>query len=250
MFFDTNLHRNLAPEDAYYNILLDYVNGFFELNSSKSVVGHFVNNHLPYVFSIYLETVSKFRYYKWMHQADGIVSSCPMSEIIVPPKILELGKIWMDQTSQKQVHSTYMFDNNLFATMCREIDYFYKNKLLNDEEVQYMQGELLSLIDFLEDVARTGESPSGAPMLLYLTPFDLAANYMHFEFDNNMACQVHLHSINYLLSFDPHVCEIQKNWINQLKRYSILITQSGEMQRLAYFNKQREYISQIRKTDA
>ncbi len=249
-FFETNLYRTLASEDAYYNILQDYVEAFFTLNKSKVVVGHFVNNHLPYVFSIFLDTLSKFRYYKWMHQSNGFDSSCPMSEIVVPSKILDLQKIWMDEASQKKVHSTYIFDNNLFLTICRDVDYFHKNKLVNDVEVQYLQGELLSLVDFFEEVARTGEGPSGAPLLLYLTPFDLATNYMHFDFDNNSSCQVHLHSINHLQSFDPHVCDMQKNWINQLKRYSILITQSSEMQRLAYFNKQREYISEIGKIDA
>lgn len=248
MFFDTNLHHSLAPEDAYYNILFDYVDGFLTLNSSKSVVGYFVNNHLPYVFSLYLETVSKFRYYRWMHQANGIDPRCPMSQIVVPPRIEEIEKSWMDQTSNKQVESTYMFDHNLFATMCRDIAYFYKNQLLTDQELQSMQGELLALVDFLEEVARTGVSPSGAPMLLYITPFDLITNYMYFEFDNNVCAQVHLNNINHLLSFDPQVCVLHKQWINQLKRYAVLITQSGEMQRLAYFKKQREFITQIHAT--
>lgn len=248
--FDANLHLNHTPEDAYYHKLLETIEFFMDLNRATIVKGEFVSNHIPYVFCVFMNTMTKFRYYKWMHHSNAISVDCPMSELIVPAKILEAEKEWRDKTNQHAIHSTYMFDSNLFITTCRDIDYFYRSNLLNEQEVQCMQGELLALVDYFEEVSRTGVSVTGLPLNFYLIPFDLGANYMYFEYDNNKSCLIHIHTIEHLRSLDPHVCELQKNWIDVLKRYSIYITQSGEMQRLAYFKKQREHISMIGQTDA
>lgn len=250
VFFDGNQHLNPVLANTYCNVLSDHASFFTEMCKSKEVVGHFVHNRLPFAFSIYLETLSKFRYYKWMHLNNGFNSDPLMSEITVPANVLQMQKNWADEISLQKVHSTYIFDNNIFATLCRDINYFHKSNLVSAQEIALIQGELLFLIDFFEESTRTGVSPSGALLNLYITPFDLAANYLSLEFDNNVACYIQIHHITHVRSFDPHICKSQKQWIDQLKRYSALITQSGEMLRSAYFKKQREHVFQIGKSDA
>lgn len=250
VFFDGNQHLSESLADTYCNILSDHAFFFEEMCKSKEVVGHFVHNRLPFAFSIYLENLSKFRYYKWMHLSNGFDAVPLMSEITVPANILALQKKWSEQISTQKVHSTYIFDNNIFATLCRDINYFHKSNLVSAEEVVFIQGELLFLMDFFEESSRTGTAPSGADFLLYITPFDLSANYLSLEFDNNVACYIQIYHITHLRSFDLQICKSQKQWIDQLKRYSVFITQSGEMLRSAYFKKQREHILQIGKSDA
>ena len=41
------------------------------------------------------------------------------------------------------------------------------------------------------------------------------------------------------------VCRDLKEWIQSLKRYSTLISQSGEIQRMIFFTKQREIVDTL-----
>lgn len=180
-----------------------------------------------------------------MHQRDGIALDCAMADMEVPAKIHDLHLKWREVMNSQKMFSTYIFDNNLFLTTCRDIDFFYKNSLLTKSEVEALQKDLLSLVDDFESMTATGVVPSGAPIHFYLLPFDLGGNCMNFEFDNNLACFIHIHSIDHVLSYDPNICELNRNWIDMIKRYSVFVSQSGEMLRLAYFKKQRFYINSI-----
>lgn len=245
VLFDADLHRRFSKEEVYYQKLLQYVSFLGEARKSKVVVNRFAKNYIPYTFSLHFDMLTKFRYYKWIHQISGIDPNLLMADLVVPAKIEELRKEWVSVSDRSMMHVTYILDNNMFVAMCRDIGYFYKSGLVNNREVELLQKELIMLIDHLEKLARMGVSQTGAQIQFYLLPFDLGATYSHIEFDNHVACHIQIHSIDVLQSFNPHVCEVQKNWIDSLKRYSVLITQSGEMQRLEYFKKQREYIMGI-----
>ena len=82
---------------------------------------------------------------------------------------------------------------------------------------------------------------------MYVSAVDLEASYLHFEYGENQLSQVRIYSISAIDSFDPAICNIQKQWMESQKRYSVLISGSGEMQRYEYMNKQREYIDNISK---
>ena len=46
-------------------------------------------------------------------------------------------------------------------------------------------------------------------------------------------------------SRDGKICNYQKKWIHSLKRHSTLISQSGEIQRMMFFNEQRKIVDML-----
>ena len=76
---------------------------------------------------------------------------------------------------------------------------------------------------------------------------DIEASYLHFESDDFQFSQVRIFSISAIDSYNEGLCNIQKKWIESLKKYSVLISKSGEIQRFEYLNKQREYIDKTTK---
>jgi hypothetical protein len=46
-------------------------------------------------------------------------------------------------------------------------------------------------------------------------------------------------------SQSSYICQMQRNWIQSLKRHSILVSESGEAQRIAFLQKQLEVINTL-----
>ena len=54
-----------------------------------------------------------------------------------------------------------------------------------------------------------------------------------------------VYSINSMDSQSFYICRMQCNWIQSLKRHSILISESGEMQRMDFLQKQQAIIDSL-----
>ena len=52
-------------------------------------------------------------------------------------------------------------------------------------------------------------------------------------------------SINSITSRDKEMCKNLKEWIQSLRKFSTMISESGEMQRIQFFKKQRELVEKM-----
>ena len=136
-------------------------------------------------------------------------------------------------------------DDNVFWSATKDIEYFMKRGLLSKDDVRTLQTELHEMVDMLEQMATDGVSRSGAKVSIYISSVDIEASYLYFESEGFRFSQVRIFSISAIDSYNEGLCNIQKEWIESLKKYSVLISKSGEIQRFEYLNKQREYIDKI-----
>ncbi|MEN9917633.1 MAG: hypothetical protein RL662_69 [Bacteroidota bacterium] len=211
VLFSANLHRNYSLEDIYYNKLLKYV--AYEVNDTACdyVINRIAINYIPYGSSLYLNLLTKFRYYKWMHQTRGIEANTAMSDLAVPKKISDFQKKWIAISDKKRIKVIYIIDRNIFPYMCNDINYFYSRNLINTLEVEQLKNELMSLIQHWENMTRTGLSGTGIQMQFYLLDFNLNTTCSHSDYDNNSMSNIHTESIISLQSDNEHVCEVQKS---------------------------------------
>ncbi|MEN9917632.1 MAG: hypothetical protein RL662_68 [Bacteroidota bacterium] len=244
ILFSADFHKNTSLEDIYYDKLVKYITYEENSNASSTVINRVAINYLPYSSSLYLSTLTKFRYYKWMHQTQGIETNFPMRDIVLPEKISDFQKKWFTAKNKGIIQSVFVIDKNIFLYMCNDINYFYSRSLLSNDELEQLKDELTNLIQYWEDTSRTGLI-GGSPVEFYLLDFNLNTSYSQTDYDNNSISYIHTQNIISLRSSNKYVCEVQKKWIDLLKRYSVLITESGEMQRVQYFKKQREYIENM-----
>lgn len=167
-----------------------------------------------------------------------------MEDIVVPEKVLESQRKLMQEIRQVPVTYTIM-DNNLFQSFVREVKYFAGLNMLSDDDIEVMKNELHRLLDDLEHVASSGEFSNGKQSYLYLSNINFEATYSFIEKGSFQLSMYRLYAINYMDSQHPEICRAQKEWIQSLKRYSTLISQSGEIQRMIYFTKQREIVDTL-----
>ena len=234
--------------DIYRNKMLEYGRIFSDMSKKPGAKARVSINTLPYYFHISYEHLSRFRIYKWLHQNQKIGVNDKFAEFKLPPEILETHKVFY-RDIRKIPDITVIMDNNIFWSAAKDIEYFKKRGLLTEEDVQVLQRELLDIVDKLEETATKGVSESGAKVSIYCSSVDLEASYLHFEHGDWHFAQVRVFSISAIDSYDDRLCRIQKNWIESLKKYSVLISGSGEIQRFEYMNKQRGYINKIPNLD-
>lgn len=135
-----------------------------------------------------------------------------------------------------------ILDRNVFSSMRYDVEYFYRLRLIDKEDLNSIKEEMLQLIDGLERAATSGIYKSNSKLALYLSNVDLEASYTHLQYDDQQYAHLRLYGISGVDSQNTSICTRQKEWIESLKRYSTLISVSGQVQRYDYLNQQRDII--------
>lgn len=219
---------------------------FKDMYESKRGKARMALNHLPYYYSFsqYFENLAKFRLYRWSHQAQIIDSNKSFSDYWIPYDTSELLRKIVNE-NQRIPQTEIIMDYNIFRSITKEIEYFHQRGLISESDLRLIQADLLQFVNNIEILARKGHYETGAELAIYISHIDLKSSYSHFGYNETAVCQLQAYSAKSLLSEDPDACRLHKDWFESLKRYSTLITQSGEMQRFEYFNKQRELVNRL-----
>ena len=82
-------------------------------------------------------------------------------------------------------------------------------------------------------------------MKIYISDINFESTYSYVETDIYHQCLIGVFSINSITSKDDFLFQHLKLWIQSLKKYSTLISQSGEVQRIHFFNRQQELVKSL-----
>ena len=151
----------------------------------------------------------------------------------------------------KQCPKTYfIWDSNIFLSFIKEIKYFASLNLISEDDVTHLKEELYQLLAIMETLSIKGEFSEGHKVYFYLSNIDFEATYTYIEKKDYQVSLLRVYSINSMDSQSPQICQIQRNWIQSLKRHSTLISESGEAQRIEFLQKQLAIIDTLpTKTD-
>lgn len=239
-----NLQINKDPQQTFLlrmQSLKRYIDNLLNDNKSTVIMAF---NYLPSIFCLHFEELFRFFYYTWMHRKYKELPKLYYSDIIISDELQFLrAELDMKIRSIRQI--TFVLDMNVFQSPLREVYYFYKLGLVSDEELEIIKKKFHDMIDFIEKVVRTGESNPGTYHYYYLSEFNLDGNSAYLKWNENVISSFNFHHFNTIIMSNPDICDAHKEWLESLKRYSILITQSNEIIQEEYFDRQREYIENV-----
>ena len=129
--------------------------------------------------------------------------------------------------------------------MVNDLQYFTSIHLLSEEDKLKIKEESLQLIDELEDLANNGKYATGNEVNIYISNINFEATYSYIESNSVQMSMIRVYAINSLTTHDTGMCQSLKAWIQSLKKFSTLISESGEMQRIQFFKQQREIINSL-----
>lgn len=239
---------NIADTSDAINAYRQLINYYYE--STKAIkaledteIG-IAANLIPQIFYLKYDNLSKFRIFKWLYQSDKTNSLPPYSEFDLPDDISELQNEYVKE-SQYIKKTTYILDNQIINNLIKDIQYFVNIHLINREDVELIKKDLMLFLDDLEEYASKGKFSTGMDLHIYISNVNFEATYSYISSPLMNIAAYRLYSINTIMSSDPVVYNYNKDFILSLKKYSTLISESAEIHRVKYFNKQRELVRSL-----
>lgn len=201
------------------------------------------SNTIPQTLYLKHDLLSKFRLFKWMYQNKHIQCN-HFENLKMPEKLVDTQREFVSLT--QYIHSTdYIWDNMIFHHLVNDIKYFSDIHLISCEDIQRIKEELLVLVDELEELAMRGKTEAGNSVRIYVSHINFEATYSYLETSSLQLSMIRVYSINSITTQDTEMFNSLKDWIQSLKKFSTMISESGEMQRIQFFNRQREIINTL-----
>lgn len=243
--FKLNIINYEDPIETYYTIVDNYVNIFKEYAKEPDTEFATASNIVPQTLYLKYEMMSKFRLFKWMYQHDKINSAIKCFEDIpLSNKLLDRQKEFVIE-SQKFNTSYHIWDSMIFLHLVNDIKYFTTIKLISDENIKKIKEELLAFLDELEEIAARGKYASGKDVHIFISNINFEATYSYAATRYSHVSLIRVYAINSITSFDTAMFESLKEWIQSLRKFATLISQSGEIQRRQFFQEQRDIVNTL-----
>ncbi|MDH6304428.1 hypothetical protein M2459_001161 [Parabacteroides sp. PF5-5] len=244
VLFGLNMMDYSNPINTYCANMEDFIRIVKVVKDDPDARWYIASNVIPHVFCAGYSNLSRFLLYKWMYQHEKINSMFSFSRLVFNEKLKDILKRYLD-TCKDIAHSTFILDDAVILFLLREIEHFMNINMLTKEEMLVLKKEMLSMISYMEELATKGHYKNGNMARIYISNVHFDSSYGYIETDNYKYSHIRLYSINRISTTDQEVFKHQKEWVNSLKKYSTLISISGEMQRIQFFQKQREYINAL-----
>ncbi|MDR0866484.1 MAG: helix-turn-helix domain-containing protein [Candidatus Symbiothrix sp.] len=202
-----------------------------------------INSFHP-VYFVGFDVLFKFSYYQWLYQNSEVPITQTFSEIYIPPKLDKL-KEQIRTKMQQLDKSSIILDQNVFLNLIKDIKYYNQKKLITDKEKCLIKEEISGLIDFYEQMAKTGLYGMNNLSLFLSVYVSIISNMCLVQLNDTSQSVFRLHTLPHTIISNPQICEWQKIGFDFLKRQSICITQSNEIMQSEFFDLQRRNISQL-----
>lgn len=242
--FDLNVvnYDNLA--ETYFNLVSNYVKIFAMATEDPFSEICTSSNIIPQTLYLKYDALAQFRLFKWMYQHEKVNLGKRYEEMVLPEKLLDKLKEFVSYA--KLFHKTsHVWDREIFPHLVNDICYFSDLHLISEASVKILKEELFRLLDELEQIAACGSYKTGNEVQVYLSNINFEASYSYVETSKYHLSMIRIFAVNSITSRDDKVFDNLKTWILSLKKFSTLISQSGDIERIQFFQKQREIVSQL-----
>lgn len=183
---------------------------------------------LFFLFGIPFRNLFRFFYYKWVHHTTDVTFDFSLSDVKLPHRVIDLcNKIeeYLPQVS----NNTYILDPNILYNSLVDIQYYYRRKLIRNDEISDIKGELKAMIDMTEKIIRKGMyMNTGSTFDYYISLLPIESNSVYTNSVGHTISYFYPYSVNPMIIRNTEICSVHKRWLESLKKYSILITQSNE----------------------
>lgn len=188
--------------------------------------------------------LSQFHHFKWQYEWRGNTGAKHFDEIHIPERQRQL-QLEHIRCSKAVKRSYYIWDHMIFHYIINDILYFKDIRLISDDNIACIKQDLFNLIDYLESIAISGCYETGNSVQLYISNTNLDGHYSYYQCQFFSLSMIGAFTMNSLSSINVRTTNEIRQWILAQKRQATLISESGEIQRIKFFKKQREIISSI-----
>ncbi|WP_029902922.1 hypothetical protein [Prevotella sp. 10(H)] len=242
--FQLRLTEFINPDEVDYVMMERFNEILYESRVDENREVGISANILPQIVFLNYDYLTKFYLFKWLYQWNGATHIKSLDDVKISPRLDSIHKRYVEE-SMYISYTYYIWDNLIFHYLVNEIKYFASIRFISTEDVLALKEDLLKLVEDMEVLAMKGAFETGAKLQFYLSSINLESTYSYLQMQNYNISHIKVFTLGSVYSFDPGTFERMKNRIQSLKRLSTLISESGEMQRVQFFKKQRELINSM-----
>lgn len=243
--FQLKLTEHLHPTETDFMMMQHYVDvlKFTGEDPTSKMVD--ASNILPQSLHMNFEQLAKFYMFKWGYQYGDSSKIIPFQDIVICDRLRQLETD--HATLVKNINSvSYLWDNMIFKYFVNDIRYFSSIYMITPEDTELIKQDLLAFIDYTEKLAKDGVfSETGNRVQIYISHINFDTNYSYICTDTFKLSMIKTFIMNAAASMDEKAFDQTKRWIGALKKSSVLISESGERQRIEFFEEQRKLISSL-----
>lgn len=242
--FDISTNNIQNAEESVYTMFHKFFLLLQGKNKAKKSFTMLAVNHLLPIYTISFDHILRFFYYKWVHQQSDAGLNLSYSEVPISGRIKSI----CDEIHYYNIDTTnsiyrVIFDSNVYINFINEVLYYHKRKLLTDGEFFAIKDDLFKLIDYTEKISQK-DVEKKTSLFLYLSSLEIGSNTGYTQYDDKVEAFFWVHPFYLFKTSHPTSCQIHKNWLDSLKKYSALISQSNEILLAEFFHKQRQYLEE------
>lgn len=232
---------------SYQELFLCILKGYNEdiLKESKSSYRKAIMafNHLWLIHIMGMDNAFKFFYYRWLFQLSSNSLGYLMEDVTIPSEAFELRDKIVNGI-QLLNNTTLIVDKLFFFNTIKDIQYYYRRKFINREELLLIKDDLDIILKQIEIRTTTG-TYAGITHYFYLSYLSIFTNSIYVEYDDKFISYFYEYSIRPLRTRDTKVCYSHKKWMESLKKHSVLISGSNEALQMEFFKKQNKYLENL-----
>ena len=242
--FQLKLTEFFNPLEIDFLMMENYVDVFRSIDADTYSECASSANILPQPLYQNYKFLSRFYLFKWKAQRDGLDSVKALHEIVPEERLVRIQQSLVME-ARRVKDTCYILDNMLFIYLINDIKYFATVNLISRDDVQELKEELFHLLNYLERLAAKGKFENGNRIHFYISNINFDTTYTYIHTQKCSLSLIKAFTLNGIASLDDKTFESVKNWILSLKRFSTLISESGDLQRIHFFKRQRELVASL-----
>jgi hypothetical protein len=243
--FTFKITRFAYPEEIDYKMAEEYLNLLRTVKNEDSDTEICIAaKMIPDPFHLKYKNITRFYFFKWLYQYDNIEGIKKFHEVSSTDKMLEMLNESMKLYDYIK-NAYYIFDKKMFQCFVDDVKYFEKIGLILRQDIEELKTDLFSFLDYLENLAIKGVNEAGNKVKIYISNVNFETGYCYINSERYKLNMVRIFTLYDIYSLDYYSLDTASKWMQSLRRGSILISESGEMQRLTFFKKQREIVDSL-----
>jgi len=199
-------------------------------------------NKLPRQLLAGYSELNKFCLFKWMYQYSNDNETIPYSKIRLSKEKLKITEEY--HRAIKLVPNTnFIFDPKIFYYLIKDIQYFCSIYLISEEEKELIKKDILSLLDYLQEVANLGCYPETQNKVnLYISQLKIPIGYTYTATPEVNICYVHVFGKYEIFSYHSAMVANFMSWMQLKKKTSTQISEVDIKSRIEFFSEQRQLV--------
>ncbi|GEM_PF-1342253 len=223
-----------------------YIDRLRRVAKKESSEVYVAANSLQSIFYSPYQNIFKFFIFKWRYR--GNLSVCEdrtYSEVEVDDTLYKTQQD-LSEACRSFASITCIWDPSIIGGLVNDVKYFRSIRLISDEDVEAIKKELFDLLSDIEWATTRGYlKDTNAKFELYLSSLDIESTMYAFGATNESVALISVFMFHSPVSFNELAYLKVKEWIKHMRRFSILLSGTGDMVRVRFFEKQRRIIHSL-----